>query len=256
MAPPLETAHPVSPTRSGHSKKRLLVLSLGSLGIVYGDIGTSPLYALRECFYGKHAIAPTHGNVLGVLSLILWSLLLIISVKYLILILRADNRGEGGILALATLVSDVVQRGKIFFLVGLFGAALLYADGMITPAISVMGAVEGLHIATPLFDSYVVTITIVILVALFLFQSRGTTGVGTVFGPVTLVWFVAIAALEFTKSGVHPRFWEQSTPYAASISFSTMAGMDSWSWERCSWLSPAAKPFMRTLAISARRRSD
>ncbi len=171
------------------------MLCLASLGIVYGDIGTSPLYALRECFYGQHGIAPTHANVLGVLSLILWSLLLIISVKYLILILRADNRGEGGILALATLVSDVVRRGRIFFLLGLFGAALLYADGMITPAISVLGAVEGLHIATPLFDPYVVPIAIVILIGLFLFQSRGTTGVGAVFGPVTMLWFLAISAL-------------------------------------------------------------
>ncbi|HKS03956.1 MAG TPA: KUP/HAK/KT family potassium transporter, partial [Chthoniobacterales bacterium] len=119
-------------------RNRLVLLCLASLGIVYGDIGTSPLYAMRECFYGMHAVAPTRANVLGVLSLILWSLILIISIKYLILILRADNRGEGGILALATLVSDVVRRGKFLFLLGLFGAALLYADGMITPAISVM----------------------------------------------------------------------------------------------------------------------
>jgi KUP system potassium uptake protein len=171
------------------------LLCLASLGIVYGDIGTSPLYALRECFYGPNAILPTPANVIGVLSLILWSLILIISVKYLILILRADNRGEGGILALATLVGDVVKRGKIFFFLGLFGAALLYADGMITPAISVMSAVEGLHIATPLFDRAVEPIAIVILIALFLFQSRGTTGVGKVFGPVTLLWFGVIAIL-------------------------------------------------------------
>jgi KUP system potassium uptake protein len=171
------------------------LLCLASLGIVYGDIGTSPLYAMRECFYGQHSVPPTHANVLGVLSLILWSLILIISVKYLTLILRADNRGEGGILALATLVSDVLRRGKFLFLLGLFGAALLYADGMITPAISVMGAIEGLHVATPLFDPYVVPIAVVILVGLFLFQSRGTTGVGTVFGPVTMLWFVAISLL-------------------------------------------------------------
>jgi KUP system potassium uptake protein len=175
------------------------LLCLASLGIVYGDIGTSPLYAMRECFYGRHAVPPTHANVLGVLSLILWSLLLIISVKYLILILRADNRGEGGILALATLVGDVVRRGKFFFLLGLFGAALLYADGMITPAISVMGAVEGLHVATPLFDPYVVPIAVAILIGLFFFQSRGTTGVGTVFGPVTMLWFVAISLLGFQQ---------------------------------------------------------
>jgi KUP system potassium uptake protein len=175
------------------------LLCLASLGIVYGDIGTSPLYAMRECFYGQHAVAPTHANVLGVLSLILWSLLLIISVKYLILILRADNRGEGGILALATLVSDVLRRGKFLFLLGLFGAALLYADGMITPAISVLGAVEGLHVATPLFDPYVLPIAVAILIGLFFFQSRGTTGVGTVFGPITMLWFVAISLLGFQQ---------------------------------------------------------
>ena len=150
---------------------------------------------MRECFYGQHGVAPTHANVLGVLSLILWSLILIISVKYLTLILRADNRGEGGILALATLVSDVVRRGKFLFLLGLFGAALLYADGMITPAISVMGAVEGLHVATPLFDHYVVPIAVVILIGLFFFQSRGTARVGAVFGPITMIWFVAISVL-------------------------------------------------------------
>jgi KUP system potassium uptake protein len=150
---------------------------------------------MRECFYGQHGVPPTHANVLGVLSLILWSLILIISVKYLTLILRADNRGEGGILALATLVSDVLRRGKFLFLLGLFGAALLYADGMITPAISVMSAVEGLHVATPLFDHYVVPIAVVILIGLFFFQSRGTTRVGAVFGPVTMIWFVAISVL-------------------------------------------------------------
>ena len=150
---------------------------------------------MRECFYGQHGVPPTHANVLGVLSLILWSLILIISVKYLTLILRADNRGEGGILALATLVSDVVRRGKFLFLLGLFGAALLYADGMITPAISVMGAVEGLHVATPLFDHYVVPIAVVILIGLFFFQSHGTTRVGAVFGPITMIWFLAISVL-------------------------------------------------------------
>ncbi|HEV2804650.1 MAG TPA: potassium transporter Kup [Chthoniobacterales bacterium] len=194
-APPTAATPPIPPAPSTASRSRLLLLCLASLGIVYGDIGTSPLYALRECFYGQHAIPPTHANVAGVLSLILWSLILIISVKYLILILRADNRGEGGILALATLVSDVIRRGKIFFLLGLFGAALLYADGMITPAISVLSAVEGLHVATPFFDRYVEPIAIVILIGLFLFQSRGTTGVGRVFGPVTLLWFAVIAFL-------------------------------------------------------------
>ena len=205
-------------------KSRLLLLCLASLGIVYGDIGTSPLYALRECFYGEHALPPSPANVLGVLSLILWSLILIISVKYLILILRADNRGEGGILALATLVSDVARRGKFLLLLGLFGAALLYADGMITPAISVLSAVEGLHVATPLFDPYVVPVAIGILVALFIFQSRGTTGVGRVFGPVTVLWFVAIALLGIHQIGRVPEVLGAINPLQAVQFFSRNGG--------------------------------
>ncbi len=136
------------------------LLTLGALGVVYGDIGTSPLYALRECFHGAHGVAATHENVLGVLSLIFWSLTLIISVKYLIFVMRADNKGEGGILALMALVSQspVAKRGQPRGLIalGLFGAALLYGDGMITPAISVLGAVEGLNIATHVFEPYIV----------------------------------------------------------------------------------------------------
>ncbi len=188
----------VVPKHGGHGKRRLLILSLASLGIVFGDIGTSPLYSLRECFYGAHAITPNPANILGVISLILWSLILVISIKYLVLILRADNRGEGGILALATLGSDMATRGKLLFRLGLFGAALLYADGMITPAITVMGAIEGLHVATPFFDPYVVPLAVVILIGLFWFQSSGTTAVGKVFGPVTLLWFLVLSLL-----GIH-----------------------------------------------------
>ncbi len=208
-----------SPHDQKERKSRLLLLCLASLGIVYGDIGTSPLYALRECFYGHHSIRTTQPNVLGVLSLILWSLILVISIKYLILILRADNRGEGGILALATLVSDVVRRGKFFFLLGLFGAALLYADGMITPAISVMGAVEGLHIATPFFDPYVVPIAIGILVGLFFFQSRGTTGIGRIFGPVTILWFTAISVLGIHQIIRSPQVLGAINPFHAYMFF-------------------------------------
>ena len=178
-----------------HGKRRLLILSLASLGIVFGDIGTSPLYAMRECFFGPHAMPVNPANVLGVLSLILWSLILVISIKYLVLILRADNRGEGGILALATLGTDAATRTKFLFRLGLFGAALLYADGMITPAITVLGAIEGLSVATPLFNPYVVPITVVILIGLFWFQSSGTTKVGRVFGPITLLWFLSLALL-------------------------------------------------------------
>lgn len=175
------------------------LLSLTVLGVVYGDIGTSPLYSVRECFHGQHAIAVLPVNVLGVLSSICWALVLVISVKYLVFILRADNRGEGGILALAALVTPVraaTARRGIVPALGLFGAALLYADGMITPAISVLGAVEGLTIAVPsLTQPMIEGITVAVLLGLFLLQSRGTAGVGTVFGPVILVWFFTIAVI-------------------------------------------------------------
>ena len=177
----------------------LATLTVGALGIVYGDIGTSPLYALRECFHGTHGIAPTRDNVLGVLSLIFWSLTLIISIKYLVFVMRADNEGEGGILALMALVSkqaDARRRLRATMIaLGLFGAALLYGDGMITPAVSVLSAVEGLNVTTHLFEPYVVPIAIVILISLFVIQSRGTERIGFLFGPVMIVWFVTIALL-------------------------------------------------------------
>lgn len=179
--------------------RHLLGLAVAALGVVYGDIGTSPLYAMRECFHGEHAVAVTRANVLGVLSLIFWALTLIISLKYLVFILRADNRGEGGILALAALVTPVKATAKtrrwLILVLGLFGAALLYADGMITPAITVLSAAEGLGVATPLFTPYVEWITVAILVGLFLIQSHGTARVGALFGPVMLVWFAVLAAM-------------------------------------------------------------
>jgi KUP system potassium uptake protein len=175
------------------------VLSLTALGVVYGDIGTSPLYAVRESFHHSHGIEPTPRNVLGVLSLIVWALVLVISAKYAAVVLRADNRGEGGILALTSLVTPVGATRRsprwVLIMLGLFGTALLYGDGMITPVISVLSAVEGLEVATPFFAPYVVPITIGILIALFLIQANGTERVGKLFGPVTLVWFVAIAGL-------------------------------------------------------------
>jgi KUP system potassium uptake protein len=174
-------------------------LILGALGVVYGDIGTSPLYALRECFHGAHAVAPTRENVLGVLSLIFWALTLIISIKYLVFVMRADNEGEGGILALLALVEKQPDRKSVarpvLIGLGLFGAALLYGDGMITPAISVLGAVEGLAVATHVFEPVVVPLSVAILLGLFMLQSRGTAGIGRLFGPVMIVWFVTIAGL-------------------------------------------------------------
>jgi KUP system potassium uptake protein len=173
-------------------------LALGALGVVYGDIGTSPLYALRECFAGSHSVAPTPENVLGVLSLVFWAMTFVVTFKYLSVVMRADNRGEGGILALMALVGrhETTAAGRRSLLVvGLFGAALLYGDGVITPAISVLGAVEGVSVAAPALQGLVVPAASAILVALFLFQKRGTATVGAVFGPVMLVWFAAIAVL-------------------------------------------------------------
>jgi len=188
--------------------RELRVLALAALGVVFGDIGTSPIYAFRESFHPTHGIAVTPANVLGVLSLIFWSLIIVISIKYLALVLCADNRGEGGIMALTALVSAPTEevRGRRWVLVvtGLFGAALLYGDSMITPAISVLSAVEGLEVATPLFTPYVIPITVVILFVLFWFQKRGTAGLGAVFGPITLVWFGILALMGIAALARHP----------------------------------------------------
>ena len=179
-------------------RRYLAFLALAALGVVYGDIGTSPLYAVRESFH-FYDLQPSPANVLGVLSLIFWSLVLVISIKYAVFVLQADNRGEGGILALTALVTPVgaTRRGgrAVLIMLGLFGTALLYGDGMITPVISVLGAVEGLEVATPVFEPYIVPITIAILVGLFMMQRHGTARVGRIFGPVTLVWFAMLAVL-------------------------------------------------------------
>ena len=195
-------ATPISTSR----RSRLLPLTLTALGVVYGDIGTSPLYALRECFFGSHSVPPTHENVLGVLSLIIWALLLVVSLKYVALVLRADNQGEGGILALTALVpgkggstektgSRLAVGRPLLIALGIFGTALLYGDGMITPAISVLSAVEGLEVATPVLTPYVVPVTVVILIGLFSIQRFGTHRVGRLFGPIVIVWFITIALL-------------------------------------------------------------
>jgi len=195
-------AAPPPPGAAPDTFKRTALLAMGAVGVVYGDIGTSPLYAMRECFTGAHGLKPTPENVLGVLSLIVWSLIISVSVKYLAFVLRADNRGEGGILALMALVSQRHKgsgaphpaRAKLL-LMGIFGAALLYGDGIITPAISVLSAVEGLSVATHFFEPYVIPIALVILLGLFLVQRHGTGGIGNVFGPFMCLWFLALAAL-------------------------------------------------------------
>jgi KUP system potassium uptake protein len=184
---------------NGSSSGRLAGLTLGALGVVYGDIGTSPLYALAECFDDKHGLAVTQANVFGILSLIIWSLLLIVTVKYLVFVLRADNQGEGGILALMSLAfpqrrnpDQQAPLTKFMVVLGLFGSALLYGDGMITPAVTVMGAMDGLKIASPMMAKFVVPLSVIILVALFSVQKAGTARVGRVFGPVMIVWFVVL----------------------------------------------------------------
>ncbi|GIW40299.1 MAG: putative potassium transport system protein kup 1 [Candidatus Binatia bacterium] len=206
------------------TSKHLLALSFATLGVVYGDIGTSPLYALRECFFGDYAVPATPENVLGVLSLIFWSLALVVSVKYLVFILRADNRGEGGVLALMALLGSdrgSMRRGRnTLVLLGLFGAALLYGDGMITPAISVLSAVEGLHLATPIFDPYVVPLTVAILSALFLLQSRGTAGVAVLFAPLNLLWFTVLATLGAASVAEEPHVLLALSPTYALRFFS------------------------------------
>jgi KUP system potassium uptake protein len=198
----------------------LAKLSVGALGIVYGDIGTSPLYAIKECFSGEHGVSVTPANVLGILSLVVWALVLVVVFKYLSLVMRADNRGEGGILALFALVhpkGDMRgRRGRMaLLLVGLYGAALLYGDGMITPAISVLSAVEGLDVATHAFQSYVVPITVMILLALFIAQRKGTASIAAIFGPTMLIWFAAIAAVGLPFIARHPSVLRATNPLFA-----------------------------------------
>ncbi|MFT3841277.1 MAG: potassium transporter Kup [Myxococcaceae bacterium] len=186
-----------------HTKSSLMTLTLGALGVVFGDIGTSPLYAVQTCFAMKdgkvepHAVPVAGDTVLGVLSLVFWSLTVVVAVKYIGFIMRADNKGEGGIFALLALVPhDISRRTRIAVtMAALFGAALLYGDGVITPAISVLSAIEGLKVATSAADPFVVPLTLIVLLLLFLVQRRGTGGIGKVFGPVMIVWFIAIASL-------------------------------------------------------------
>lgn len=203
--------------QSKGSNKKLLYLSLLAIGIVYGDIGTSPLYAIRECFHGPHSIATTPDNIFGILSLVFWSLIFVISIKYLLIILRADHNGEGGILALMEFVRPKRKGMRLVIIstMGIFGAALLYGDGVITPAISVLSAVEGLEVATPFFSPFIIPITIGILVALFMFQRKGTSLVGSVFGPLTSIWFLSIAALGVAVIIRKPEILMALNPYYA-----------------------------------------
>ncbi|MFZ6812999.1 potassium transporter Kup [Undibacterium sp. Rencai35W] len=182
-----------------HTKSSLTALTLAAIGIVYGDIGTSPLYTMKEVFSKEHGLPLTEANIFGIVSLILWGLFIIVAVKYVTLILRADNRGEGGIMALTAMALESVGKSSkwhfLLFVLGLFGAALFYGDGVITPAISVLSAIEGLEVATPAFSPYVVPITLVVLIALYSVQHKGSAGIGRWFGPIMVIWFFALAAM-------------------------------------------------------------
>ena len=210
--------HPAS-----SDSKHFKALALAALGVVYGDIGTSPLYALKEVFGNAHHPVPiTPDNVLGILSVVFWALMLVVSCKYVLFILRADNRGEGGIMALMALALRKEKRGswqrRAIVTLGLFGAALFYGDGAITPAVSVLSAIEGLEVITPAFKPFVIPLALIVLIFLFLIQRRGTASVGRLFGPVMMLWFAVLAVLGLTNIVAEPSVMRALNP-AWGISF-------------------------------------
>ena len=204
--------------RVSASKSSLTALTLGAIGVVYGDIGTSVLYALKEVFGSGH-VPLTPDNIFGILSIFFWTLTVIVSIKYVVLVLRADNHGEGGLVAMLALASQSVKDKpalrRVLLAVGIFGTCLFYGDGVITPAISVLSAVEGLEVVSPAFKKAVIPLTLVILFALFLVQKRGTSGIGKFFGPITLAWFLAIAALGVFHIASHPAVLWAISPHHA-----------------------------------------
>ena len=204
------------------SQKEVLPVALAAMGVVFGDIGTSPLYTMKEVFSGSHAVPVTPDNVLGILSLVFWALTIVVSLKYIMYIMRADNRGEGGIMALTSLAlrtNKSPRMGAAMAALGLFGAALFYGDGVITPAISVLSAVEGLEVVTPAFKPYVLPISLVVLTGLFLIQSKGTARVGAIFGPVMLFWFTTLGALGALNVMRHPDVLRAINPVYAVAFF-------------------------------------
>ena len=203
------------------SKSSLAALTLGAIGVVYGDIGTSVLYAVKEVFGSGH-VPFTPDNIYGILSIFFWTLTVIVSLKYVILVLRADNNGEGGLIAMLALASQAVKDKprlrKVLLAVGIFGTSLFYGDGVITPAISVLSAVEGLEVVSPHFKQYVIPLTLVVLFCLFAVQKRGTSGIGKFFGPVTLIWFLTIAVLGVSHIVTHPEIlWAMSPHHAVGF---------------------------------------
>src|SRR3954470_14383857 len=207
----------VSGSGPGHRRAGTAALTFGALGVVFGDIGTSPLYALQTVFHADHgAVDPVRADVFGVISLVFWSVTIVVSLKYVTFIMRADNEGEGGIMALIALVRQTVgtnRRAKVTLVaLGIFGASLFYGDGMITPAISVLSAVEGLEIATPSLEHLVVPITLVIITVLFSIQRFGTGAVGRLFGPVMGLWFAVLAVLGIAEIVDHPGILRSLSP--------------------------------------------
>ena len=200
------------------SNAQVLPVALAAMGVVFGDIGTSPLYTMKEVFNGPHAVPVTPDNVLGILSLVFWALTIVVSLKYVVYIMRADNRGEGGIMALTSLAlrtNKSPRLGTVMAALGLFGAALFYGDGVITPAISVLSAVEGLEVATPAFRPYVAPISLVVLTGLFVIQRSGTARVGAIFGPVMLFWFTTLGVLGAMNVVRHPDVLQAFNPIYA-----------------------------------------
>jgi KUP system potassium uptake protein len=200
-----------------HAKQGQIGLAIGAIGVVFGDIGTSPLYAIKESFGGSHHLALNHDNVVGVLSLMSWALFSIVTLKYVTLIMRADNRGEGGIMALMALVRRSLHKNDqlrwLLLGLGMFGAALFYGDGMITPAISVLSAVEGLEVATPVLKPYVIPLTLAVITVLFVVQQTGTARVAALFGPIMVAWFLVLAALGLISVAQTPSVLVALNPY-------------------------------------------
>jgi len=206
--------------QDAHGQGRTVALALAALGVVYGDIGTSPLYAVKECFHGPHAIPVLPVNVMGVLSLIVWSLTIVVSLKYVMFVLRADNKGEGGVFALLALLHSAVEakskaKYSVVIFLAIFGAALLYGDGIITPAISVLSAMEGLSVATDAATPFILPGTCLVLITLFMMQKHGTEKIGKVFGPVMILWFSTLALLGLAAIVEHPAILAAVNPYYA-----------------------------------------
>jgi len=230
---PAEDAAPAAaaiPPNPSLLDKSLPALTLAALGVVYGDIGTSPLYAVKETFNPDHGIPLSAANILGGLSAIFWALMIVVSLKYVILIMRADNKGEGGIMALLALASSAVKDRpkwrRVIMLLGVFGASLFYGDAVLTPAISVLSAVEGLEVGTTAFKPYVVPIAVGVVIALFALQRKGTSVIGVLFGPITVLWFLAIAALGLVAIAANPQVLQALDPRYA-IYFVTGHGVAS-----------------------------